>query len=342
VIRVFSWDKDCKDGRWGGPEALPAKEHLPELLWVDLEAPTDEEECLVLDRFFHVHTLTLEDVRRPRRHPEHGPHFPKVEEFPDYLFVVVNPLRHEAARDLLREGEAAAGNGLHGQLSAVLTRTLLITHHYDPLDSIAVLRTYLEKHPAQCSRGPDFLFHVVLDDMVDEYAPLLDRVDESLDQLEEEVFRKPDQGLLGRLLQTKRHVISLRKTLIYEREVLARMSRGEFELIEDREMVYYRNVYDHLIRFTELIEASREMLMDLTQTLLASQANKLNGIMKVLTMISTTILPMALIAGIYGMNFEKRVWPDFKESEWGFVIALGMMLLSGLGAFGLFRWMKWL
>src|SRR5262249_6627883 len=198
------------------------------------------------------------------------------------------------------------------------------------------------KHPGQCNRGPDFLFHIVLDDMVDEYAPLLDRVDDSLDKLEEEVFHKPDRTLLARLLQTKRSVISLRKTLIYEREVLARMSRGEFELIEERETVYYRNVYDHLIRFTELVEASREMLMDLTQTLLASQSHKLNETMKVLAMISTTILPMTLIAGVYGMNFEKNMWPHFKESEWGFTLALLMMLVSGLGAFGLFRWMKWL
>src|SRR5262249_33772077 len=158
----------------------------------------------------------------------------------------------------------------------VLTHTTLITHHYEPLDAVNQLRAFLGKHAGQCQRGPDYLFHIVLDSVVDEYAPLLDRVDDALDRLEAEVFSKPNQALLERLLQIKRSVINLRKTLIYEREVLARMSRGEFELIEDREMVYYRNVYDHLIRFTELIEASREMLMDLTQTLLASQANKLN------------------------------------------------------------------
>src|SRR5262249_43607644 len=195
---------------------------------------------------------------------------------------------------------------------------------------------------AQAGRGPDFLFHLVLDVTVDRYAPLLHRVDDSLDEIEVEGFTRPGRHLLEGLLALKRNIILLPKTMIYEREVRARLSRGEFGLIADRERVYYRNVYDHLIRFTELIEASREMVMDLMQTHLAVASNKLSEIMKVLTMISTTILPMALIAGIYGMNFDNNVWPDFKKSEWGFLIALGMMALSGLGAFGFFRWMRWI
>src|SRR5205823_10346612 len=137
----------------------------------------------------------------------------------------------------------------------------------------------------------------------------------------------------------KRNIILLRKTMIYEREVLARLSRGEFALIEERERVYYRNVYDHLIRFTELIEASREMVMDLMQTHLAAASNKLNEIMKVLTMISTTILPMTLIAGIYGMNF-KELFPD-TDTPGGFWIALGLMALSGLGSYLFFKWKRW-
>src|SRR5262249_31369738 len=120
--------------------------------------------------------------------------------------------------------------------------------------------------------------------------------------------------------------------------------RGEFSLIDDREAVYYRNVYDHLLRFTEIMEASREMVMDLMQTLLASQANKLNEVMKVLTMISVTLLPMSLIAGIYGMNFEAKetIWWPSLEWRYGMPLVLGLMLLSGLGAMGFFRWMKWI
>src|SRR5262245_66207132 len=98
------------------------------------------------------------------------------------------------------------------------------------------------------------------------------------------------------------------------REVLARLMRWDFALVNEREIAYYRNVYDHLVRFTELIESAREMVSDLMQTHLAATSNKLNEIMKVLTMISTTVLPMALISGIYGMHLEKNVWHDFKET----------------------------
>jgi magnesium transporter len=141
------------------------------------------------------------------------------------------------------------------------------------------------------------------------------------------------------LLHLKREIIGLRKTIIYEREVLARLCRGEFALIDDREMVYYRNVYDHLIRFTELIESSREMTTDLMQTLLSATSNRLNEIMKVLTMISTVVLPMTLITSIYGMNFD-----HLPEVHWtyGYPFALGLMFVVGFLSFAFFRLKKWI
>src|SRR5262249_33461506 len=153
--------------------------------------------------------------------------------------------------------------------------------------------------------GPDYLFHLILDAMVDDYAPIVDRVSSQLDKLEHRVFQDPSPKVLARMLRLKRLVSRMRKTLILEREVLARLMRGEFQLVEDREIAYYRNVYDHLVRYTELIESAREMVSDLMQTHLAAASNRLNRVMKFLTTISTIILPMSLIAGIYGMNFKK-------------------------------------
>src|SRR5262249_51495296 len=124
------------------------------------------------------------------------------------------------------------------------------------------------------------------------------------------------------------------------REVLARLVRGEFELVDEREIAYYRNVFDHLVRYTELIEAAREMVSDLMQTHLSAASNRLNQVMKTLTMISTVVLPMSLIAGIYGMNFAESVWPPF-DSTWGFWYAMGLMVFTGVLAFSLFRWRRW-
>jgi len=340
MITIYRWDAGRRDGKWLpaeqfaglGPEARASND----VWWVDLENADEPEERLVFEQFLHVHPLTLEDITKPRREPYTLPHFPKAEEFPDYLFVVVNPL------DKLPSDDFACSDvrPRTRQLSAVLTRNVLITHHYEPLESVKALREFLSKHGQQCDRGPDYLFHIILDAMVDEYAPTLDRVTDRLDDLEDEVFGKPTPQLLVNLLQLKRDVVALRKTLILEREVLAHLTRGEFALIDVREIAYYRNVYDHLVRYAELIETAREMVSDLMQTHLAALSNKMNAIMKTLTMISTVILPMSLIAGIYGMNFKG--W--FPELEWkyGYPFALALMALTGVGAFALFRWRKWL
>jgi magnesium transporter len=308
------------------------------VIWIDLADPTPDEENAVFQKFLPIHALSLEDVTRLRREPDAPPHLPKAEEFPDYLFVIVNPLR-QAYLDLIGRDGAIAIERPFTQLSAVLTQTILITHHQERNSCIDQLQAFLARHPAQCDRGPDYLFHLVLDAIVDQFAPVLDHIDDALDDLEVRVIESSDQRLFQTILRTKREIIVLRKTLIYEREVLVRLARGEFDLVDERETVYYRNVYDHLVRFTELIESSREMASDLLQSHLASTSNRLSQVMKVLTMISTVILPMTLISSIYGMNFEHM--PELKW-EYGYAWALGAMAVTGLTAFMLFWWRKWL
>lgn len=312
----------------------------PDVLWIDLSNPEPAEEKLVFEEFLRIHTLSLEDVKRLRRDPNSPPHFPKVEEFPDYLFVIVNPLV-DRFLDSIRTAMPLHREPTGGttQLSAVLTRHVLITHHYEPLSCIENLKGFLGRHEGQAERGPDFLFHLVLDTLVDQYAPAVDHFDDTLDDIEPQVFEQPTQALYMQLLQMKKKIIQLRKTMIHEREVLARLSRGEFALVDEREMVYYRNVYDHLLRFSELIENSRDMVTDLMQTHLAATSNRLNSIMKVLTMISTVVLPMTLVAGIYGMNFEHM--PEIKWL-WGYPFALTLMAATGVAGYLWFRWTKWL
>lgn len=344
MITIFCWNSARQCGEWLDPARLRGERDAlsrADCLWIDLDRPTPEEEQLVYGEFLPVHPLSREDITRLRREPDSPPHLPKVEEFPDYLFVIVNPLTERLLGQVQRrldEVEFCAGPCVT-QLSAVLTPHVLITHHEEPVPSIQELRTYLTKHAAQAQRGPDFLFHLVLDTMVDHYAPVLDAAAELLDNCETQVLARPTQQLLERLLRLKRGILNLRKTLIHEREILARLCRGEFQLIDPREMAYYRNVYDHLIRFTELTESAREMASDLLQTHLAATSNKLNEVMKVLTMISTIILPMTLIAGIYGMNFERM-----PELHWplGYPFALALMSLTALAALAFFRWRKWI
>jgi len=350
MISVLHWDNAAR-----ACNVVPAGELPPNIAsvapddvwWVDLCDPTPDEEELVFGRFFSVHPLSREDITRARAAPDHGAHLPKVEEFPDYLFVIVNPLPPglgEILKTIPKETPSPAPAALlarknRPQLSAVITHSVLVTHHYQPLECITTARTYIDRHAESARRGPDYLFHYVLDAMVDEYTPVVDRIAAQLDGLETHLFKDPTPKLLARLLRLKRVVTGLRKTLILEREVLARLIRGEFELVDEREVVYYRNVYDHLVRYTELIESAREMVSDLMETHLSAVSNRLNQVMKVLTMISTIVLPMTLVAGIYGMNFKHMPELDWR---WGYPMALGIMLLLGVGSLMFFRWKKWL
>jgi magnesium transporter len=334
MIRTFSWTQGEPAATAGTepPASLPADGSV---VWIDLVQPTPEEEAKVFQTFFPVHPLTIEDITRPRRLADGSAHLPKVEEFPDYLFSIVNPLPVPHATP--DPAQRTARN--RPQLSAVLTQTVLITHHYEPLPCVDSVWAYASRHAGCVGRGPDYLFHLILDAMVDEYAPVVERIAGRLDRIEARMFEQTNHGHLTQLLRAKRRISFLRKTLILEREVLARLMRGEFALVEQREIAYYRNVYDHLVRYTELIENAREMVSDLMQTHLAAASNRLNEVMKLLTMFSAIILPMSLIAGIYGMNFK-----TLPELEWpyGYPFALGLMLLTGLIGFIFFRWKRWI
>ena len=333
MIRVYLFDRRVGVGQWGGLElltGLPAKsgDHV---VWVDAQDPTTEEHEILFTRWLPVHALSLEDIIRPVRMPEQSPHLPKVEEFPDYLFVITNPVL---------PGEVGEPGPLEvAQLSAVLTRNVLVTVHYGALPGIEEVLSQLHRHAELAQRGPDYLYHLVLDATVDAYVPLVETIENRLDEIEQTLFHSHACVVLDQLLAWKRTIVSLRKTVLHEREVLHRLIRGEFSFIEQREVAYYRDVSDHLFRFAEMLETSREMVSDLLQNHLAHASHRLNEVMKVLTAVSTIILPMTLISGIYGMNFQ-----EMPELHWsmGYPMAILLMLMAGSVTYWFYRKRGWL
>ncbi len=343
MISLYCWNVTTRKGTFLDPERLGTDAQWmhsdAHIYWIDLQEPTEEEEKLVLKEFLPVHPLTLLDIAQRHREPEDRGHLPKVEEFPDYLFVVVNPLSQAFLDQVTQNRWDEEILTEVGQISAVLTRTVLITHHHTKEPAIEELRRSLNKNPMQAQRGPDYLFHLVLDAMIDQFTPVLDHLEDSVDRLEDHILNDPAQGLLAELLCFKRILYTLRRNLSYERELLARLMSAEFELVAANEAVYYRNVYDHILRCSEQVATFREMVNDLQHIHLSATSNKLNQIMKVLTIISTTLLPMTLVAGIYGMNFE-----NMPEINWvmGYPWALLIMGLCAVVALLFFRWKKWL
>lgn len=344
MIRIVSWNPSANRMETVPLEQLPATHaSLPpeSVVWIDMESPTPEEEARVLGQFLKVHPLTLEDITKPVRHPEQGPHLPKVEEFADYLFVVVNPLPDELSKKVASGGKGTLKlrKADRPQLSTILTHSVLITHHTKPVPCIHEGFTDLERHCDNLRRGPDYLFHLIVDHMVDDYAPVVESIADRLDRLEKKMYTRPSRKMLRDLLKLKRLVTYLRKTLVLEREVLARLIRGEFRLVDAREIAYYRNVYDHLVRYTELTESAREMVSDLMQTYLATISNRLNEVMKTLTVLSTIGMIGTFIAGVYGMNFENM--PEIKWT-YGYAWALSLMVGSAIAALIFYRWRKWI
>ena len=303
------------------------------VLWVDLENPDDAEEETLLVSLFDFHPLSIEDAQRGKG--EEG-HIPKVEDFDDYLFVILNPV--DVIDNRQTEERPTNLETRTSQLSSFLSQRALVTHHYKPLRSISGVMQFLGKNPQVLGRGPDYLFHLIIDDIVDGYAPILDRIDRATDQLEAEVFRMPTQRTMVQILHLKKAIMSVRRIAVYQREMLNRLSRGEFRLISTTEMVYYRNVHDHLVRMTDLADSYRDIVSGLLDAYLSVTSNRLNQVMKVLTIISTIFLPLSFITGFFGMNF---VYLPGAEWKYGVAVITAFMLAVGIGMLWVFRRNKW-
>ncbi len=303
-------------------------------IWIDMENPSEAEEETLLVSLLDFHPLAIEDVQRGT--DEDG-HLPKVEDFADYLFVIFNPVEgsfNGNANDFARGIEITTT-----QLSAFLTKRVLVTHHYKPLRSIGYAAQLCSKNPMMLGRGPDYLFHLVIDDIVDNYSPLLDALDSAIESMEDEVFGDPTQQTMHRILFLKKNIMTIRRIAMYQREMLSRLSRGEFRLITQEEMIYYRNVYDHLIRMADVTDSYRDVVSGLLDAYLSVTSNRLSQVMKVLTIISTIFLPLSVITGFFGMNF------DFLPGlhwEYGHTAATLLMLGVAVGMLWWFRVRRWI
>jgi magnesium transporter len=276
-------------------------------VWVELEK-RDEHCDTLLARDLHLHPLTVEDIWTDQTAP-------KLEEYESYLYVIVHSVR----------GTRGASFEL-AELDLVMGQTYVIT--YDPNDVVAGVRAELERSPKLLARGPAWLAHAILDHAVDNYMPVVDGLDAQIEDLENEVLAKAGTRLgppiLRKILQFKRMLLELRRAGIHQREIFLRLSRGEFEEIPAEVVPFYRDVYDHFLRITDLVESYRDLVTSALDAYLSVQSNRMNDIMKTLTLISTVMLPITFIAGVYGMNF--KYMPEL-DAVWGYPAALATMAM---------------
>lgn len=305
-------------------------EHLPDLLkdekaviWIDMEAPTEANEQLLMN-LFHFHPLTLEDCRETRN-------YPKVEEFPGYLYFIVHGVRADTSPDHFNTIE----------LDAFLGPNYVITYHHDMFRSINNVKKLLSTSPAACQRGSAFLLYQILDQIVDFYSPVLDDFDERIAKLENDIFTlsRPNKAILEEIMDLKRGVLRLRRISGRQLDVILRTSRGEFALIPAPMLPFYRDIHDHLIRVTDLAESYRDLISGALDAYLSVVGNRMNEIMKVLTIFSAIMLPLTFVAGVYGMNFEYI--PELSK-PYGYFVVWGVMITVAVLMLGLFWRAGWL
>ena len=302
-------------------------EQLPELLkdekltiWVDMENPSEEDDRILLD-IFHFHPLIVEDCRAERHHP-------KAEEFPGYIYFIMH-------------GVTAKTDSEHFitiELDFVLGLNYVVTYHHDEFRSINNVKQKVRASPVTCQRGPAYLLYLILDQLVDFYSPVLDDFDERISKLEDDIFalKNPDNSILEEIQNLKRSILRLRRISGKQLNILYRISHGEFKMVDEQMLPFFRDIYDHLVRITDLAENYRDLIGGALDSYLSVVSNRTNDIMKVLTIFSAVMLPLTFIAGLYGMNFDNL--PEL-HYQYSYFIVIGVMVLTAFAMLGFF-WRK--
>jgi magnesium transporter len=306
----------------GGVEMIDEwKADSDEKLWVDIAEPVQEDIEPLLEKRFGFHELAAEDAVSSNT-------LPKYDAFPNYdffIFRTVDVNLSEHASETYK-------------IAAFLGRNFLFTVHRS-MRAIDDVYARLPGDRRLLGRGPDFLLYSIVDQLVDAHFPLLEQIEECVDQLQEKIFSDADDRDLDELLHLKRDINVLRRHSLPQRELLNQISRGDAQFVQREHLIYFRDAYDHMFRISETIDVDRDQMAGTMEAYLSVIANRTNEIMKVLTIFSAIMLPLTLIAGVYGMNFEHM--PELKWLH-GYPFALSLMIGIAVLMIGWFVWRGWI
>jgi magnesium transporter len=284
------------------------------LLWLHTNTSTVEDGEL-LRRVLGVHPLAVADLVNPEYQS------PKVDDYGAYAFIKLHGVDHEATEDMVVTTE----------LDVVLGPNWVVSASHQPLASIEHLWAAVQGSPRLLERGSSMLVQVLIDALVDSVLPTIQRMDDVADVLEERALAEARRELLGDILRLKRSAMRVHRVVVPQREVLQRLSRGEYPLVSADALIYYRDVYDHLVRVEDLVVNTRERADSALTTYLSAVNIRQNETMRVLAIVTSAFLPLTLLAGIYGMNFQHMPelgWP------WAYPAVLAVMVVvsAGVGA----------
>ena len=291
------------------------------VVWVDLQSPSIPE-SLILSDTFAFHPLSVEDAMSARQ-------YPKVEAYDGYLYIILHGIAFQAGTTAFATQD----------VDFFLDPTFLVTVHPGGCPYIEDLREHAPRNPKILSEGTVSLFHRIVDSMVDHYRPAMDQLEDRLDDLEKRIFDAPDPKLVRRILAEKRHVASLRRIVTPQRDVVSRLARRDFPDISTEMSFRFRDVYDHLVRVADDSLMFQDRITGMLDAHLSNVSNRLNEVMKVLTVVATVFMPPTLLAGIYGMNVPLPHFPGGDATQFWWLCGICFVLIGGMLA--VFRRRRW-
>ncbi len=292
------------------------------LLWVDFISEPPETTLPILQSF-NFHHLAIDDALQET-------HAPKIDDWGEYLYIVLNYMHLVKATD--------PWDTEIDELDIFLGRNYVITHHDNPVASIDETWDMCQRDPRYAKDGPDHLLYKIIDATVMNYMPIIEKIDEEIDWIEDQVFDRPSSQTLARLFTLKRVLLAMRRILLPQREVLNKMARDDYQVIDQKDRIFYRDIYDHLVRLHDVNESLRDLVGGAMDTYLSVINNRMNEVMKTLTIITTLFMPLTFVTGFFGMNFFAANPP---YASWTlptvFYGTLGLMLFTPVF---MFFWMR--
>ena len=303
-------------------ESFPFKE-TPTVTWLNINGLHEVEMLKRLGDHFNIHPLILEDILNTHQRP-------KIEVFDDYVYIVLKMISFDEENNKIDVE----------QVSLILGSNYVITLQERAGDIFGPIRSRIQENKGRIRRSaPDYLAYAIIDIIVDHYFLVLEKLGETIEGMEDSVVERPSTSLMHDIHTMKSELILLRKSIWPLREMISTIVREEISLIKEHTMPYFHDVYDHTIQVVDTVETYRDMVSGLLDVYLSSVSNKMNEVMKVLTIIATIFIPLTFIAGIYGMNFE--FMPEL-QWRWAYPAVWGIMLFILCGMVVYFRRKRWL
>ena len=323
-IRVMDYDEENSEEK----DLEKIEECFPYLkrstiTWINIDGLHEVHVIDKIGKHFDLHPLALEDIL-------HTEERPKMEDFEDYLFITLKMISYDNQMNQVNAE----------QFSLVLGTNYLISFQEKEGEVFNQIRERIRKKTGRIRKmGADYLAYAIIDAIVDNYFVVLEKLGEKIESIEESLISDPDPDTLNEIHHLKRELIFLRKSVWPLREMINGMERLESDLILDRTTVFLRDVYDHTIQVIDIIETFRDMASGMLDVYLSSVSNRMNEVMKVLTIIATIFIPLTFISGVYGMNF--KYMPEL-EWHWGYPLIMFIMAILAIFMLFYFRKKRWL